>query len=297
MRKSSQFVLMTVLLGGIGSAGCSLLVAPVIVGQVSPSGKPPALINRTNAPDVIRQQGIIFIYDANASPCENTQALPMGTGFLLVIPTEEHKAGSQEIKGIRFLITAEHVVHGKSNIIIRYNTSDGTTFGCHSLGLTGGTTPLQVRADVDLVAVYVPGDISEFRPFVFTEKDIANREQMNKFKIKEGWAVYAVGYLLGAPGQVLNIPISRFGTIDRLSDDLWYKSPPPRGQLEKGWIIEINGVPGLSGSPVMTREVQLVLTDQGQGAIASAEPFIIGLVKGTLSSSLGPEGLAVIEPE
>jgi hypothetical protein len=267
----------------------------------SPQGTPGTpTVNKANAPDIIRKQGIVFIYGGDASPCaehQDVRPLPIGTGFILVVPTQARQENSTEVTGIRFLITAEHVIHGRSSVVIRYNTSSGTTFGCHSLGLEGEGTPLQVRDIVDLSAIYVPGDLADFHPYVFTKRDVADQEKMNAEHIKEGSQVYAVGYLLGAPGDALNLPISRFGTIDRLSNDLWYKAPPPRPeQLEKGWIIEINGVPGLSGSPVLLREVQLILSEDGSAQFLAASPTIIGVVKGTLSSGLGPEGVAVIEP-
>lgn len=274
---------------------CSLLAGFWPQGN---SGSP--AINRANAPDMIRKQGIVFIYSDGPSPCgalSEAVPLPIGTGFILVVPTQAQQQGSDNVTGIRFLITAEHVIHGRSSVIIRYNASDGTSFGCYTLTLQGASAPILVSGEIDLGAIYIPGDIADFHPYVFTKKDIADQQMRDTFHIKEGSEVYTVGYLLGAPGQVLNLPVSRFGTVDRVSNDLWYRAPPPRpGQLERGWIVEINAVPGLSGSPVLLREVQLVLNDQGAAQFLTASPIIIGVVKGTLSSNLGPEGLAVIEP-
>lgn len=74
-------------------------------------------------------------------------------------------------------------------------------------------------------------------------------------------------------------------------------APPPRAPLaEKGWIIEINAIPGMSGSPVLLRNRQMFIDDQDHLQAVIVPPLIIGVLKGTLSTQLGPTGLGVIEP-
>jgi hypothetical protein len=179
-------------------------------------------------------------------------------------------------------------------VTIRYNTINDEGAQCFTLDLSAAK-PILVDPTIDLAAVLVKGDIPGFIPYVFTKKNIADDSPYYQPYLKEGAEVYTIGYLLGAPGITVNIPISRYGALARVSGEKWF-SQPGTGVLQRGWIAEINATPGLSGSPVMARSVQLGLAPDGQPTILRIMPTIIGVVKATMGSVLGPQGVAVIEP-
>jgi hypothetical protein len=160
----------------------------------------------------------------------------------------------------------------------------------------GGGIPVQADANMDLAAIFVPGEIPNFHPAVFDRRSIPDATTLAQIRFGEGTGVYTIGYLLGEPGQHLNFPVTRFGTVSRITNELWYSAPPARPLHERAWIIEINAVPGLSGSPVLLREIQTFLDNQGHLQTMVAQPVIVGLLKGTLTSSIGPQELAAIEP-
>ena len=71
---------------------------------------------------------VAFIYDGATEACidspPGTTLLPLGTGFVSGIPKRGLAPDSPTWTGVKFLITAEHVVRGKSKVVIRLNRDD-----------------------------------------------------------------------------------------------------------------------------------------------------------------------------
>lgn len=155
--------------------------------------------------DFISRRGIIFIYEGNADPCApNAVApLPIGRGFVFVVPSRSPTpTGQLQFGGYRFLFTAEHVVHGRPNVMIRYNMSTGQGFGCSKVFMVGEFTPIEADPNMDLVAVRLNNDIPNFAPFGFSKELLADDDKLKGIRFGEGTDVFTSGYLLGSPGNI-----------------------------------------------------------------------------------------------
>ena len=79
----------------------------------------------------------IFIYDGGVKPCSPLQpgqrVEPTGSGF--VVGIADTTATTNRFHGWKFLITAEHVVHDKSDLVLRLNRTDKQGKVCFSLHL------------------------------------------------------------------------------------------------------------------------------------------------------------------
>ena len=116
--------------------------------------------------------GSIFVYGPGFDPCAPSPAgqilIPYGSAF--VVGLRDKKTATPELwSGWKFLITAKHVIASHSDVIIRLNTANVSSFVCHSLTLeTDGLEENVVfaPAGIDLVAVAMP-DIPETDPATF----------------------------------------------------------------------------------------------------------------------------------
>lgn len=267
----------------------------------------------------------IFIYPANTQPCATANPekplIPAGSGFVVGLAK---KGGTL---GWKFLVTAEHVIGNKSSVILRMNQQDNQAFTCYPLTLiTSG--PKQnvfrsIRPEADITAISIP-DIPNTYPVVFDYSLLLDEQRINDWEIREGTDVFTVGYLFGYAGIKQNFPVTKFGKIALLTDELWYRSPRnititltkqqqeqvtkasgkvlpdmqlAPGILEKGYIVELQNVPGLSGAPVILQSLQLRITEKNLLQHRRFDPFVLGVIKGLLPSPVGgSQGVAVVEP-
>ncbi len=105
---------------------------------------------------------VMFIYEGGAiDPCADPPPgltlLPLGTGFVTGIPKKGLPPDSPTWTGVKFLITAKHVVGGKSKIIVRLNRKDKAEFTCFPLELKWDgkeqNTFVAEKPQVDLAAI------------------------------------------------------------------------------------------------------------------------------------------------
>jgi hypothetical protein len=241
----------------------------------------------------------VFIYDGNTKPCEppkeGEMLLPLGSGFIVGI---EMEGSAESWRGWKFLITAEHVVSGKDKVIVRLNKKSGDSFTCYDLNLVRAGSAHNVfttgKSEVDLVAINIP-DIPETNPVIFNYDLIMGKATMEELEIQEGTEVFTVGYLYGYAGNKQNFPVTKFGRVALLTEEIWYRSP--RNQMEQAYIIEMQNVPGLSGAPVMLLSPQFRVAPGNQFQFRNTPPFILGLIKGALKSPMGgSQGVAAVEP-
>lgn len=250
-------------------------------------------------------QGAIFIYDAASKPCDppapNKILLPIGSGFIvgLAIKGAEPPAPGR-IQIYKFLITTQHVIGKRDSILVRLNRTDKPEFACFRVNLirTGKGQNLFTlkQSQVDLVAISV-SDFPNTDPTVFDYSLILDEELIKEKEVREGTDVFTVGYLYSYSGNRQNYPVAKFGKIAMLTNEVWYRSQPPRNMDEEAYLVELQNVPGLSGAPVMLQSPQFRIDKEGKFQYRRITPLIVGVIKGLLLSPIGgTQGVAAIEP-
>jgi hypothetical protein len=251
-------------------------------------------------------QSAIFLYDASTKPCEaatpGRALLPLGSGFIAGFAQKGAKPlPDGRMPLYKFLVTAQHVIGSRDSIIIRLNRTDKPEFACFTLNLIRqgkdkNVYALAKRPEVDLVAASIP-DFPNTDPTVLDYSLILDDELMSKYEVREGTDIFVVGYLWGYSGEKRNFAVTKFGKVALLTDEMWYRSAPPRNLDEKAYLIELQSVPGLSGAPVMLQSPQFRVDKEGKFQYRRILPYIIGVVKGLLFSPAGgTQGVAAIEP-
>lgn len=251
-------------------------------------------------------QSAIFVYDPSTMPCApatpGTMLLPLGSSFVVGFgPKGAKRLPDGRIPVYKFLVTAQHVIGNRDSIIVRLNRTDKPVFACCTVrllreGKDKNVYVLTNRPQVDLVAVRIR-DLPNTDPTIFDYSFILDDDLMKSWEVMEGTDVFAVGYLYGYSGNKQNFPVTKFGKVALLTDEAWYRSPPPRNLDEKAYLVEIQNVPGLSGAPVMLQSPQFRVDKEGKFLFRRNPPFIIGVIKGLLTSPAGgTQGVAAIEP-
>jgi hypothetical protein len=84
-----------------------------------------------------------------------------------------------------------------------------------------------------------------------------------------------------------------------MTEEPWLPPDPRTGktEMEEGYVIELQNVPGLSGAPVMLSSPQWSVDSQtGATCVRTVPPYLIGVIKDLLGSPAGgSQGVAVIE--
>lgn len=251
---------------------------------------------------------VAFIYDGATEPCidspPGTTLLPLGTGFVSGIPKRGLAPDSPTWTGVKFLITAEHVVHGKSKVVIRLNRDDNVGFTCFPMELKWDgkeeNSFVSEKPEVDLAAIYLP-KIPDTDPWVIDYSLVLDAKSMSVWQVEEGTEVFTIGYLFGYSGLKKNYPVKKFGKIALLTEENWCPSPLHPGQLQKAYIVELQNVPGLSGAPVLLQSPRFILLRGGTLALRHNPPMVVGVIKDLLKAPVGPgqvisQGVAAVEP-
>lgn len=245
-------------------------------------------------------KSVVFLYEGGTQPCDppapGAILLPLGSGFIVGLTQE----GATPWRGWKFLATAHHVVAGRTDIIVRFNSSDGSRLICHPVKLvwSGGAPNVIVSAkkEVDLALISIP-DVPGTDPTIFDIGLISDDAAYRSLEIREGTAVYTLGYLFGYSGHKQNYPVTKFGRVALLTEEAWYRSPAPRNYDEQAYVVELQNVPGLSGAPVMLESPQFRVGASGNFEYRRVPPHVVGVIKGALGSPLGgSQGVAAIEP-
>ncbi len=144
----------------------------------------------------------------------------------------------------------------------------------------------------------VPGRTQMYK-FLITAQHvlILDEELMKDQEVREGTDVFTVGYLFGYSGNRQNYPVAKFGKVAMLTNEVWYRSQPPRNMDEEAYLVELQNVPGLSGAPMMLQSPQFRIDKEGKFQFRRVTPLIVGVIKGLLRSPIGgTQGVAAIEP-
>ena len=274
-----------------------ICVAVMVLGPLL-AGAPPSAADMSK----VAAKGIIFIYDSSSRPCDPPSPghalLPLGSGFVVGLEQERDDTGPGW-RGWKFLVTAHHVIGNRTSVILRLNSKDGARLICHTHPLSWDGPNQNVfqskRPEVDLVLVNMP-DIPDTDPTIFDYSLIMDDNMYRSLEVEEGTEVYTIGYLYGYSGYKQNYPVTKFGKVALITEEPWYKSPPPRNFNEQAYLIELQNTPGLSGAPVILKSPQFRVDTTGQFQFRKLDPSIIGVIKGLLLSPAGSQGVAAIEP-
>lgn len=248
---------------------------------------------------------VVFLYHEGTTPCaaqiSARPVLPEGTGFFVGLPAKPvTPVPVGHVLSQRLLVTAQHVIGKKASVVMRVNNSDGMTASCFPLSLPrdgpNQNTFEPSDPDIDLAAIIMP-PLPGTDPIMFTPSLVLASPGVEGFQVPEGTDIFAVGYMYSYSGFKRNFPVAKFGKVAMLSNEHWYHSDSPRGGLEQAYVVELQSVPGLSGSPVMLSSPQFGFTGDGTLRYHLLRPYIIGVLKGLLPSPVGgSQGVAAIEP-
>jgi hypothetical protein len=199
----------------------------------------------------------------------------IGTGF---IAGRFKEIVSEQKRYYTFLITNKHILVGKHQILLRFNSNDGSRVLDYPVALFENNEQIWVghpSPDVD-VAVFIlnpsilEGDSAEFSFFALDDHSMTV-DAMRADGVSEGDGVFILGFPMGIVAPQRKTVISRAGAIARIRDTLDGHQP--------AFLIDANVFPGNSGGPVVVRPD--INSIEGTAAIGRAA--LIGVVKSYLS--------------
>src|SRR5579863_6440875 len=203
-------------------------------------------------PDLILRS-IGFVAEVNGDDLSTANIDPVGTVFLVSIP-------SSEIPGGRFCyaITARHVLDeatpNTERVIVVNRRGGGVAFLTLLSEWLG-----HPDASVDVAALPVKYDAS-VDVSMFDLEDLFD-ESNNRENIGPGDEVFFPGLFTPAPGHERVMPMVRHGNLAML--------PNQQIQTSEGYqdiyLIEARSIGGFSGSPVFVRETVVLPVSRGDG--------------------------------
>jgi hypothetical protein len=251
----------------------------------------------------------VFVFKGDEKPCNRqplgTHLLPIGSGFIVGLQNKSAHPKPDEWIGLKLLITAGHVLHSRKSIVIRLNrVKEDTGFACFTIPLVRegndqNVFTLKDEDAADVAGITLP-TMPDTDPTVFGASMLLDRKTMDTYHIKVGTNIFAVGYFFGYAGEKANYPITKFGKISLLTPEKWFYNDD-WNRYEEGYVVELQNVPGLSGSPVMTYGFEF----QAQPfRFRELEPDVIGIVKALEKAPVADgkqyawisQGVAVVEP-
>jgi len=112
--------------------------------------------------------------------------------------------------GVKFLITAEHVLRGKSKVVIRLNRDDNAGFTCFPMELKWDGKEenafVSRKPEVDLAAIYLP-KIPDTDPWVIDYSLILDAKSMSSWQVEDGAARRELGVESGPAALLLVISV------------------------------------------------------------------------------------------
>ena len=169
----------------------------------------------------------------------------IGTGFLV---------GWKRVEGDEiYLVTNKHVVIGKRELWVRFNSREGTTARDFPLLVQNQYNQPEFSAhpnrDVDIIAISLNRDFLVKTGSVISYFDLDNAtyniQQMKAKGIMEGSLVYALGYPMHMVGVKRQDPICRLGCVSRISDAFVSTYPV-------NFLVDAQTFPGNSGGPILS---------------------------------------------
>lgn len=198
----------------------------------------------------------------------------IGTGFLVGRPI----TNDQGVKVYHtFLVTNKHVLANKKNILVRFNTTQGTNIIDYPIDLEPNNSPVWIghpSQEIDVAVFNVNPDVlkNDEVKFSFFNLDthVLDVATMKQDGVSEGDSIFILGFPMGIVSTQINHVVSRSGSIARIRDVL--------NNQQSSFLIDANIFPGNSGGPVITRpEISSI-----EGTTAINKASLIGIVKSYL---------------
>lgn len=206
-----------------------------------------------------------------AQPDETTW---IGTGFVVGrLCTDENGEESYHT----FLVTNKHVLQGKQNVVLRFDSIQNVPAIDYPVELIKDDCPIwkgHQSANIDVAAFFINPDILRKDDAKFTffriDKDVMNIEDLQNEEVSEGDGIFVLGFPMGIVAPQKKHVIARMGGIARIRDV--FESD------QTSFLIDANIFPGNSGGPVVIRpELSFI-----QGTKAINRAALIGIVKSYL---------------
>lgn len=197
----------------------------------------------------------------------------IGTGFIYAHFIKQIDEGKKNF--VFFLVTNRHVISGKDQIIVRFNSSEDLKSQDLNVPLFKNGKPIWTGhpdPKIDVAVLKINMQMIQnngLRPGFFqSDSHILDSNQMKENGILEGDFIYALGYPMGIVSQERQYVLVRSGIVSRIRD-LYDKRT-------KEYIIDAFVFPGNSGGPVLSKPETVGLKGTG----ISKSSSLIGIVKG-----------------
>lgn len=195
----------------------------------------------------------------------------VGTGFIVGRPFVD-EGGAKKYH--TFLVTNKHVLVGKTSILLRFNSLDGTRVFDYPVALEKDGELIWVghpSAEIDVAVLSINPTVLEKdgAEFAFFNLDdhVMNLEAMKAEGLSEGDGVFVLGFPMGIVAPQKKNVIARVGAIARIRDVF--------DGHQSSFLIDANIFPGNSGGPVVIRpEVNCITNTK-----AISRAALIGIVK------------------
>lgn len=193
----------------------------------------------------------------------------IGTGFLVGRPS-----GEGDNQYFTKLVTNRHVLQGKGEVVVRFNSDDNAKVLDYPVQLVSGGKQIWTghpTPEVDIGVLPINPDIlkRDHAEFAFYELDKHTMKvaDLRDEGVSEADGIFVLGFPLGIVSADRKHVIARSGIIARIRDVLDGK--------ERCYLIDANIFPGNSGGPVILRpEVSAI-----QGTKSIGRSALIGMVK------------------
>ena len=196
---------------------------------------------------------------------------PIASGFLAGFRTGEKGEAGEELYRV-FLVTNRHVFHGKKEVVLRFNISEGGSKR-YVLHLEDTNGPKwrkheKEKADVAVIPINVKALESDHIAFwFFPEDNMAFKNTVNELGITQGDDIFVLGFPMGIAGEEKNYVIVRSGVIARLDDEIIDR--------HSEFLIDASVFPGNSGGPVVLKPSMVSI----RGTKPVNKAYLLGVVK------------------
>lgn len=225
---------------------------------------------------LILTKTIVFLYE-DKEPIDTAKV--QGTGFIVGYPVP----GKQN-RVIPLIVTAKHVLTGRSSIVVRYSPASGATPVFRKYNIE------ELRKSGDFWEHPDEGvDVVAFRTLFFEDTKIetipmeliASKNVYQSENIDVMDRVMLPSLMVRFPGSTQNYPIFRDGTIAMIPDEPITFSYPLVGKIieTKQQVILINSTvnPGFSGAPVLLWPGPRLVHNS---VLVGTKPWLLGTVSG-----------------
>jgi hypothetical protein len=230
---------------------------------------------------------VVFLFDEDGTT-------PVGTAFLIGYPAKTRKDAQFPL-----VVTAKHVIAGRSSVIARYSLKSGlgTQQVRYDLDDMKANNDFWEHDDdgVDVVVFRTPV-VEQFAMRTIPIEFIASKEVFSKEDIKVTDRVMFPSLLVRFMGSSRNYPVTRDGTIALVPEEPVPLTIPYGDRIVNTMqeVIFVDGtaVQGASGSPVFLWPGPRIVSNSFK--IGAYTPWLLGVIHGFYPTL--PRGLVEVMP-